>query len=162
MEDFLDAAKNKLGESVENVAALAAKAGEVGQEALGVLAEAASADVESYGEGMMPPPEPETLAGLLDALVEKDAKVSARDAHKSVTKKDAFKDLSVGKVKKALAAAKKAGGGVSRSGRVAFGNRSRFGRGQRASIQANRFITSRTRGAIVESSMQFAKPRECN
>ena len=39
MEDFLDAAKNKLGESVENVAALAAKAGEVGQEALGVLAE---------------------------------------------------------------------------------------------------------------------------
>ena len=60
MEDFLDAAKNKLGESVENVAALAAKAGEVGQEALGVLAEAASADVESYGEGMMPPPEPET------------------------------------------------------------------------------------------------------
>ena len=107
MEDFLDAAKNKLGESVENVAALAAKAGEVGQEALGVLAEAASADVESYGEGMMPPPEPETLAGLLDALVEKDAKVSARDAHKSVTKKDAFKDLSVGKVKKALAAAKK-------------------------------------------------------
>ena len=107
MEDFLDAAKNKLGESVENVAALAAKAGEVGQEALGVLAEAASADVESYGEGMMPPPEPEMLAGLLDALVEKDAKVSARDAHKSVTKKDAFKDLSVGKVKKALAAAKK-------------------------------------------------------
>ena len=68
MEDFLDAAKNKLGESVENVAALAAKAGEVGQEALGVLAEAASADVESYGEGMMPPPaQPETLASLLDA-----------------------------------------------------------------------------------------------
>ena len=30
MEDFLDAAKNKLGESVEGVAALAAKAGEVG------------------------------------------------------------------------------------------------------------------------------------
>ena len=44
MEDFLDAAKNRLGESVENVAALAQKAGEVGQEALGVLAEAASAD----------------------------------------------------------------------------------------------------------------------
>ena len=81
MEDFLDAAKNKLGESVEGVAALAAKAGEVGQEALGVLAEAASADVESYGEGLAPPPppEPETLAGLLDALVAADAKVSARD-----------------------------------------------------------------------------------
>ncbi len=54
-------------------------------------------------------------------------------------------------IAQALAAAKKAGGGVSRSGRVASGNRSRFGRGQRASIQANRFITSRTRGAVVKA-----------
>ncbi|OYX72590.1 MAG: type VI secretion protein [Rhizobiales bacterium 32-66-11] len=41
--------------------------------------------------------------------------------------------------------------GVSRSGRVTSGNRSRFGRGQRASIQANRLITSRTRGAVVKA-----------
>ena len=54
-------------------------------------------------------------------------------------------------VAQALAAAKKAGGGVSRSGRVTSGNRSRFGRGQRASIQANRLITSRTRGAVVKA-----------
>ncbi|CDN94534.1 MULTISPECIES: relaxase/mobilization nuclease domain-containing protein [Agrobacterium] len=54
-------------------------------------------------------------------------------------------------VAQALAAAKKAGGGVSPSGRVTSGNRSRFGRGQRASIQANRLITSRTRGAVVKA-----------
>lgn len=50
-----------------------------------------------------------------------------------------------------LAAAKKAGGGVSRSGRITSGNRSRFGHGQRASIEANRLITSRTRGAVVKA-----------
>ena len=54
-------------------------------------------------------------------------------------------------IAQALAAAKKAGGGVSRSGRVVSGNRSHFGRGQRASIQANRLITSRTRGAVVKA-----------
>ena len=40
-------------------------------------------------------------------------------------------------IAQALAAAKKAGGGVSRSGRVTSPNRSRFGRGQRATVQAN-------------------------
>ena len=54
-------------------------------------------------------------------------------------------------IAQALAAAKKAGGGVSRSGRVVPGNRSRFGHGQRASIQANRFITSRSRGAVIKA-----------
>ncbi|MBU2232928.1 MAG: relaxase/mobilization nuclease and DUF3363 domain-containing protein [Alphaproteobacteria bacterium] len=54
-------------------------------------------------------------------------------------------------IAQALAAAKKAGGGVSRSGRVVPGNRSRFGRGQRASIQANRLITARTRGAVIKA-----------
>ena len=51
----------------------------------------------------------------------------------------------------ALAAAKKAGAGVSRSGRIVSGNRSRFGRGQRASIQANRLLTARTRGAVIKA-----------
>ena len=54
-------------------------------------------------------------------------------------------------IAQALAAAKKAGGTVSRSGRVTSGNRSRFGLGQRASIQANRFITARSRGAVVKA-----------
>ncbi|PWB82374.1 MAG: type VI secretion protein [Methylocystaceae bacterium] len=53
-------------------------------------------------------------------------------------------------IAQALAAAKKAGGGVSRSGRIVPGNRSRFGDGQRASIQANRFITARSRGAVIK------------
>ncbi|MBN9066273.1 MAG: type VI secretion protein, partial [Rhizobiales bacterium] len=43
-------------------------------------------------------------------------------------------------IAQALAAAKKAGAGVSRSGRIVSGSRSRFGRGQRASIQANRLL----------------------
>jgi type IV secretory pathway VirD2 relaxase len=54
-------------------------------------------------------------------------------------------------IAQALAAAKKAGAGVSRSGRIVPGNRSRFGRGQRASIQANRLITSRSRGAVIKA-----------
>ncbi|MFC0217557.1 relaxase/mobilization nuclease domain-containing protein [Pseudochelatococcus lubricantis] len=54
-------------------------------------------------------------------------------------------------IAQALAAAKKAGGGVSRSGRIVSGNRSRFGHGQRASIQANRLITSRSRGAVIKA-----------
>ncbi|RWB72382.1 MAG: DUF3363 domain-containing protein [Mesorhizobium sp.] len=53
-------------------------------------------------------------------------------------------------IAQALAAAKKAGGGVSRSGQVFSSNRSRFGHGQRASIQANRLINSRSRGAVVK------------
>jgi len=54
-------------------------------------------------------------------------------------------------IAQALAATKKAGGGVSQSGRIVPGNRSRFGHGQRASIQANRFITSRSRGAVIKA-----------
>ncbi|MFV0514307.1 MAG: relaxase/mobilization nuclease domain-containing protein [Jhaorihella sp.] len=54
-------------------------------------------------------------------------------------------------IAQALAAAKKAGGSVSRSGRISSGNRSRFGHGRRASIQANRFITARSRGAVVKA-----------
>jgi type IV secretory pathway VirD2 relaxase len=54
-------------------------------------------------------------------------------------------------IAQALAAAKKAGASVSRSGRIAAGNRSRFGRGQRASIQANRLLTARSRGAVIKA-----------
>lgn len=62
-------------------------------------------------------------------------------------------------IAQALAAAKKAGGGVSRSGRIMPGNRSRFGDGQRASIQANRFITSRSRGAVIKARVVRHSPR---
>ncbi|MGY3138408.1 type IV secretory pathway VirD2 relaxase [Bradyrhizobium sp. USDA 4501] len=54
-------------------------------------------------------------------------------------------------IAQALAAAKKAGAGVSHSGRIVPGNRSRFGRGQRASIQANRLLTARSRGAVIKA-----------
>jgi type IV secretory pathway VirD2 relaxase len=54
-------------------------------------------------------------------------------------------------IAQALAAAQKAGGRVSRSGKITSGNRSRFGRGVRASVQANRLLTSRSRGAVVKT-----------
>ncbi len=54
-------------------------------------------------------------------------------------------------ISQALAAAQKAGGRVSRSGRITPGNRSRFGRGQRASIQANRLLTGRSRIVVIKT-----------
>lgn len=54
-------------------------------------------------------------------------------------------------ITQALAAAERAGGSVSRKGTIGPGHRSRFGRGQRATVQANRLITSRSRGAVVKA-----------
>ncbi|WP_375160811.1 relaxase/mobilization nuclease domain-containing protein [Bradyrhizobium sp. RDT46] len=54
-------------------------------------------------------------------------------------------------IAQALAAAQRAGGAVSRTGTIGPGHRSRFGRGRRASVQANRLITSRSRGAVVKA-----------
>lgn len=54
-------------------------------------------------------------------------------------------------IAQALAAAQRAGGTVSRKGKIGPNHRSRFGRGQRASVQANRLITSRSRGAVVKA-----------
>jgi len=54
-------------------------------------------------------------------------------------------------IAQALAAAQRAGGSVSRKGAIGPNHRSRFGRGQRASVQANRLITSRSRGAVVKA-----------
>lgn len=54
-------------------------------------------------------------------------------------------------IAQALAAAQKAGGRVSRSGKITPGNRSRFGRGQRASIQANRLLTGRSRIVVIKT-----------
>lgn len=54
-------------------------------------------------------------------------------------------------ISQALAAAQKAGGRVSCSGKITTGNRSRFGRGQRASIQANRLLTGRSRIVVIKT-----------
>jgi len=54
-------------------------------------------------------------------------------------------------IAQALAAARKTGGSVSRKGKIGPGNRSRFGSGQRAAVQANRLITARSRGAVVKA-----------
>ena len=54
-------------------------------------------------------------------------------------------------IAQALAAAQRAGGSVSRKGTIGPGHRSRFGQGQRASVQANRLINSHSRGAVVKA-----------
>ncbi|SOB87146.1 Type IV secretory pathway, VirD2 components (relaxase) [Sphingomonas guangdongensis] len=54
-------------------------------------------------------------------------------------------------IAQALAAAQRAGGAVSRRGKLSSGNRSRFGRGQRASIQANRLLSVRSRAVVVKA-----------
>ncbi|TIV96510.1 MAG: DUF3363 domain-containing protein, partial [Mesorhizobium sp.] len=54
-------------------------------------------------------------------------------------------------IAQALAAAKKAGGSISRSGQISHGNRSRFGRGQVANIQANRLLTDRSRITVIKT-----------
>ncbi|WP_334146670.1 relaxase/mobilization nuclease domain-containing protein [Hyphomicrobium sp.] len=54
-------------------------------------------------------------------------------------------------VAQALAAAQKAGGRVSPSGRITSGRGSRFGRGRVASVCANRLITGRSRGAVIKT-----------
>ncbi len=54
-------------------------------------------------------------------------------------------------IAQARAAAQKAGGRVSRSGKITSGNRSRFGRGQRASIQANRLLSGRSRVVVIKT-----------
>ena len=54
-------------------------------------------------------------------------------------------------VAQALAAAQRAGGRISRSGKITSSRGSRFGRGRVASIRANRLISSRSRGAVIKT-----------
>ncbi len=54
-------------------------------------------------------------------------------------------------IAQALAAAQKAGGHVSRSGRISTGKNSHFGRGRRASVQANRLLTGRSRIVVIKT-----------
>lgn len=54
-------------------------------------------------------------------------------------------------IAQALAAAERAGGRVSRSGRITASRRSRFGRGRVASVRADRLLTSRSRLATVKT-----------
>ena len=54
-------------------------------------------------------------------------------------------------IAQALAAVQKAGGHVSRSGRISSGKRSHFGRGRRATVQANRLLTGRSRVVVIKT-----------
>lgn len=54
-------------------------------------------------------------------------------------------------IAQALAAAQKAGGRVSRSGKITSGRGSRFGRGRVASVRANRLISGRSRLCAVKA-----------
>ncbi len=54
-------------------------------------------------------------------------------------------------IAQALASAQKAGGHIARDGSIGRRHSSRFGRGRVAAIQANRLLTSRSRGAVVKS-----------
>ncbi len=54
-------------------------------------------------------------------------------------------------IAQALAAAQKAGGHISRSGRISSGTRSHFGRGRAASIVANRLLTGRSRIVVIKT-----------
>ncbi len=54
-------------------------------------------------------------------------------------------------IAQALAAAQRAGGRVSRSGRIVSPRGSTFGRGHSASVRANRLLTGRSRGAVVKA-----------
>ncbi|TYL85924.1 relaxase/mobilization nuclease domain-containing protein [Bradyrhizobium cytisi] len=54
-------------------------------------------------------------------------------------------------IAQALAAAQRAGGGVSRAGRLANHRHSRFGRGRVASVRANRLLTSRSRLVTIKT-----------
>ncbi|MFG1313120.1 relaxase/mobilization nuclease domain-containing protein [Xanthobacter autotrophicus] len=54
-------------------------------------------------------------------------------------------------IAQALAATQKAGGHVSRSGRISSGSRSHFGRGRTASIVANRLLTGRSRIVVIKT-----------
>ncbi len=54
-------------------------------------------------------------------------------------------------IAQALAAAQKAGGHVSRSGRISSGTRSTFGRGRTASVRANHLLTGRSRVVVIKT-----------
>lgn len=62
-------------------------------------------------------------------------------------------------IAQALAAAQKAGGHVSRSGRINPGKSSRFGRGRVASVQANHLLTGRSRVVVIKTRVVRHSPR---
>lgn len=62
-------------------------------------------------------------------------------------------------IAQALAAAQKAGGHISRSGRISSGSRSHFGRGRTASVVANRLLTGRSRIVVVKTRVVWHTAR---
>ena len=61
-------------------------------------------------------------------------------------------------IAQALAAAQRAGGGVSRNGVITKGRASHFGRGRVASIRANRLLTSRSRLVTIKTRVVRHSP----
>ena len=62
-------------------------------------------------------------------------------------------------IAQALAATQRAGGRVSRSGKITTGSRSHFGRGKRASVQAIRRLNPRSRVAVIKTRVVRHGPR---
>lgn len=62
-------------------------------------------------------------------------------------------------IAQALAATQKAGGHISRSGRISPGKGSRFGRGRVASVQSNHLLTGRSRVVVIKARVVRHSPR---
>ncbi|MBB2206659.1 relaxase/mobilization nuclease domain-containing protein [Gluconacetobacter takamatsuzukensis] len=62
-------------------------------------------------------------------------------------------------VTQVLASVQRAGGRVSRAGKISSGRRSSFGRGRAATHAANRLLTSRSRGVVIKARVVRHAPR---
>ena len=62
-------------------------------------------------------------------------------------------------VTQVLASVQRAGGRVSRAGKISAGRRSSFGRGRAAAHAANRLLTSRSRGVVIKARVVRHAPR---
>lgn len=62
-------------------------------------------------------------------------------------------------VTQVLASVQRAGGRVSRAGKITSGRRSSFGRGRAAAHAANRLLTSRSRGVVIKARVVRHAPR---
>ncbi|MCP9320679.1 DUF3363 domain-containing protein [Acetobacter persici] len=62
-------------------------------------------------------------------------------------------------VTQVLASVQRAGGRVSRAGKISAGRRSSFGRGRAAAHAANRLLTNRSRGVVIKARVVRHAPR---
>jgi type IV secretory pathway VirD2 relaxase len=78
--------------------------------------------------------------------MERDDDIQVRPGHIRSSRAQRTKPF----IAQALAATQKAGGRIARDGSIGGRRGSRFGRGRVAAVQANRLLTSRSRGAVVK------------